>query len=127
MTTRGRSPKPQFLLFMLLAASGRNRVVHVVIPNGFTGEARLVYDPKDGTVPECGVLSCVYRIPAAGELRIKSQELFARLHYETVRFSNGQEAKVARAFSQSEMVGLTSSSSDPGITYVWVIESTPAR
>lgn len=124
---RRRIPTVLAPVILALVACACNRVVKVVIPDNFTGEAILVYDPLAGTVPECEGLSCVYRVPAGGELRIKSQELFARLHYESVQYADGNKAHVVKTFSRSSMVGLKSSTSDPGTQYVWVIRSTPAR
>ncbi len=111
----------------VVTAGGCSRAVKIVVPDGFTGEAILIYDPVAGTVPGSEGLYCVYRIPADGKLRIKSQDVFSRLHYTTVEHADGRKAKVAQEFSRVRMVGLKSSTDDPGTEEVWLIESKPAR
>ena len=107
----------------ILALMGCGRAVKVVVPNAFSGEARVVFDPEHGGAPEHEGLYYVYRIPPSGELRVRDQALFFRFHHETVRYADGTEAPVARVYSIGGSNGLTSSTEFPGTSHVWVIQS----
>src|SRR5262249_7864207 len=75
------------------------RTVEIVVPNGFTGDARLIYDPQNGVDPESHLFRVTYRIPASGELAIRDQSPLYHWHAQTVMYTNGHVAKVSRAFS----------------------------
>ena len=110
-----------------VGATGCGRVIKVVVPDGFSGEARVVYDPDAGQTVACNGYSYVFQIPPEGVLKVRDQAPFYQLHYETVQYANGRKATVARHFAIAGSNALTSSTEFPGTTHVWLIESDSAR
>src|ERR1041384_6898427 len=80
----------------VLFTVGCGAPVDVVVPDGFTGEARIVYDPENGLQPQTEGLHWVYRVPSSGELRVRYQAPFFAYHTENVRHEGGKKALVTR-------------------------------
>ncbi len=55
-------------------------VLHFVIPSGFRGAIQIVYGSPDASAPEVVGNRMVYRIPADGVLKAKSDAPFAAWH-----------------------------------------------
>ena len=51
----------------------------IVVPEGFSGEARVIFDPEAGRPLESEGFYYVFRIPREGELRVRDQAPFYRL------------------------------------------------
>ena len=116
-----------FAAFATISCVGRS--IEIVVPDGFVGEARIVYDPQNGGQPDQSGFSYVFRIPTSGVLRVKDQSPFFRMHTESVRHEGGKKAKVRQAYAATgdpitRPDGSSFASTEmAGTTHVWVIES----
>ena len=63
--------------------------VHIVVPNGFKGEVRLILDGAHGTEVKPSQGRYEYRIPASGILRVTSFKPFEPMHVQTAAYENG--------------------------------------
>src|SRR5262245_61292510 len=108
------------------------RAVKVVVPNGFAGEARVVFDPVAGQAIETDGAWRVLRIPPDGVLRVKDQAPFHRsnfVSFDIVQYANGKAAPVARTVYVRLIKDPNEPSStvSPGTTRMWVIEPKRVR
>lgn len=80
------------LLLFALACSGcssEGSPVHLVVPNGFTGELRLILDPTRGTeIPRTNG-RYTYNFPSDGTLYVKSFAPFVNWHKQTSAYADG--------------------------------------
>ena len=65
-----------------------SRVLHFVIPSGFRGAIKIVSGP-DASAPEAVGDRLVYRIPADGVLKVKSDAPFLAWHRTTAGYEDG--------------------------------------
>jgi hypothetical protein len=87
-----RGPRSLITSGLVLAALGTigcGREIKVVLLEGFTGEARVVFDPAAGDPLEFNDFTCILRIPPSGELRVLDQSPLYRLHHESVQYWMG--------------------------------------
>ena len=75
---------------LALCGCGSNGTpVHIVVPNGFKGEVRLVLDGVHGTEVKPSQGRYEYRIPASGILRVTSFGPFKGWHVQTAAYEDG--------------------------------------
>ena len=77
------------VLVIALGCSLNGMPVHIVVPNDFKGEVRIVQDKSQGldVVPTAG--RYVYSISADGVLYVKSLQPFGPMHKETAGYEDG--------------------------------------
>lgn len=63
--------------------------VHFVVPNGFTGEIRLILDESRGAEIKLVDGKYTYRIPRSGVLQVTSHKPFERWHERTAAYEDG--------------------------------------
>lgn len=119
-------------VFSSLALQACSKPVQVIVPDGFTGEAKIVLDTESGMEPQREGIWWVFRIPSSGELRVGDHSVLYRWHYTVVRHANGSRASVGQQFTRAGTrrrgPNLWESSTNfDGTTHVWIIEDQDAR
>src|SRR5262245_19921025 len=80
-----------------IGAVACGRSIEVVVPDGFSGEVRVVFDPEKGEPLKSSGFKWVVEIPATGEIRVRDQTPFLR-KLESVRYQDGTPASIARRY-----------------------------
>lgn len=86
------SPIKSLLAIFTLALCGCGSTgtpVHIVVPNGFKGEVRLILDGVHGAEVKPSQGRYEYRIPASGTLRVTSFGPFEGWHVQTAAYEDG--------------------------------------
>jgi hypothetical protein len=79
---------------LLLAGCNRSgKPILIVLPDGFTGEFRIVKDSQNGREPVEENGSWVFEIPSDGTLRVKDDRPFYSFHEQVIRYKNGKSVR----------------------------------
>ena len=116
-------------LAMGFVACNVGRPIELVVPNEFSGEARIVFDPNRGE--DLRPQGWPWRIvlPKDGELHIRDDSYLRKWRSYTIRHEDGTAAKVVNKFTRSGPPKtlpdgrIVSDTRFPGAVHVWVIES----
>ncbi len=124
-----------FTLAIWSGCSANGPPVHFVVPNGFTGEIRLILDESGGTEIERINGKLTYQIPLNGVLHVTSFKPFEPWHvqtaayedgtpipqeYETWAGPNGEEPKLGKDVVVFQGGGLSHRNDEPPVTTYFV-------
>ncbi|MCE9604893.1 MAG: hypothetical protein K8U03_08330 [Planctomycetia bacterium] len=81
--------------------------VHLVIPNGFTGDIKIILDPARGQRIHVKDGRFTYAIQADGTLRVKSLQPFHEWHKQTASYEDGTSIQngfpMGRGFTEEQL------------------------
>ena len=103
-------PLTLVILSLMLSPSctSFNPGVHFILPDGYTGSFRIVLDETQGVDVKLEGDRYIYRIPEAGELKVKSFQPLMTWHKLTATYRSGKEIPYADSTVKPDAIALRS-------------------